>query len=350
MASEPPTLAALLASTKHLLQQFSANLLTTPSETLSTQTSSGSPDPLAVLKDSATLLKAHTTKLGLLLLNKPFTPSAVTKVLLEVSRTCIPAMMSAVEILGTTYGVTVEAEVRGSVRQTFIAVQELCKDIEAVSTSPDKQDLKKQSDSTLASTGQVWSACDNMLELVKLGPAGIVCKKAEEHRQLLRDAIEELKEFSTEEDEGYDDDDVSDQDSDVRFGPSKVPSSRPELRAQVQSSAKKLGLLDVAVKAVTKRRLKSFPFSLTASNAKAIKQLDTVMGCLKELPDEVDELAGRFYELNETGATAQLDVCVATLSKAVTLVKDGWLGDPPDASEEKPFTEWVDKWKAALQQ
>lgn len=358
MPANAPPLSELLASTQHLLDRFSTSLSSDVPTTSSSTSHTAQPDPFAILNDAAKLLKAHATKLGLLLLNKPFTPSAVAGILSEISGTCIPAMMGAVEILGSRYGTTVGAEVRSAVRQLVMAVIELSKDIGTVSKSPEKQDLKQQSDSTLASTGQVWSACDELMKLATLGAVGIICRKAEEHRQLLRDAIEELKEYSEEADEGYSDDEVTDQDSDVQFGPSKIPADRPELRTQVQTSVKKLGLLDVAMKAVAKRRLKSFPFGTSGEQARnetvgskqdPVEQLNTVMDCLKQLPEQVDELAGKFYEFDEAGAEKQLQFCCATLTKAMDLVKDGWANSANDTGENAAFADWVVKWKGLLQ-
>ncbi|KAI7605412.1 hypothetical protein KC319_g21706, partial [Hortaea werneckii] len=56
------------------------------------------PHPLHLLRDTAKLIKAHVTKLSLLAINKPFTPSAVRKVLAELKATCIPALMSGSQI------------------------------------------------------------------------------------------------------------------------------------------------------------------------------------------------------------------------------------------------------------
>lgn len=348
----------LVKSTKQLLDRFQ-NLLASPSQVSPLQSP---PDPLAVLKDASTLVKAHATKLGLLLLNKPFTASAVAKVLSEVSGACIPAMMGAVELPGSSvhWGASVEREVKNAMRQMIAAVGELVMDIERVSSTDGKSDVlrKQQSDSTLASTGQVWSACDTLIALAALGPAGIVCRKADEYRALLRDAIDELKEFSAEEDEGYSDDAASDQDSDVQFGPGKLPQSRPELRSQIEASVKKLGLLEVAYKAVAKRRLKTFPFGRpdsggavldsngAASVGQRIERLDKVMSLLKEVPEEVDELAGKYYEMDSAGATSQLARCCTAMTCAVDMVKDGW--DDSKPSEQDIFAAWVDKWKGLL--
>ncbi|KAF2097027.1 hypothetical protein NA57DRAFT_57637 [Rhizodiscina lignyota] len=355
-------LPALLESTHHLLARFQSLLLnssaSTASQSQSPESSSTSPpNPLSVLADAAKLLKAHTTKLGLLLLNKPFTPSAVVKVLSEITGTCLPAMMGAIELLNTPSGVCwgscVEKHVKSKVNAVLGAVGELVKDIERVAKGEDAARTQKQSDSTLASTGQVWSTCDALVTISATSPADIVIKKAEEYRSLLRDAIDELKEWAEEEDEGYDDEEVSDQDSDVQFGPSKCPTNKPELRAQVEGAVKKLKLVEMGYKALGKRRLKTFPFEdvgrpngQTDETVKAqagVKKLDEVMDLLKRIPEDVDELAGKFYELDEKGAVVQLQKCCDSAINAVVLVKNGW-DDSPEPGQDRAFADWVDKW------
>lgn len=365
--SSASSLGDVLTSTTQLLSHFS-NLLSNPpsiSSFTSNQTSSNAIDPLKTLNDAAALLKAHSTKLGLLLLNKPFTPSAVIKVLSEITGTCLPAMMSALEIIHSSaswrFGICVEKEVRSRVRQVVSVVGELVDDIrqvaaaeEATSSSSGNKDgkkaaevrLRKQNNSTLASTAQTWSASDALLAPA-LSPPSIVVAKAESYRALLRDAIEELKEWAEDEDEGFDDGEVSDQDSDVQFGPSKCPSGNIELKALVESSAKTLGMCEVGIKALGKKRLKGFKFPAEdgEQQRKKIQRLDTVLNRLGNVPEEADELAGKFYELDAPGAEKQLQRCCETTIETLDMVRDGWDG----AEEDKSFAEWVDKWKGLLQ-
>lgn len=266
-----------------------------------------------------------------------------------------------------------ERQVKSRVGAVVGAVGELVKDVERVSrgetaaltTSSAKLSAQKQKDSTLASTGQVWSTCDALMSLGATSPADILVKKAEEYRALLRDAIDELKEWAEDEDEGFDDGEVSDQDSDVQFGPSKCPRDKPEIKAQIDIAVKKLRLVDMGYKAVEKRRLKTFPFEDVGQDdignrdkvELRVKRLDKVMSLLGKVPEEVDELAGKFYELDETGADAQLQRCCDAAITAIEAVKHGWDERPADPEgprpyrpEDKTFPDWVDKWMLLLQQ
>src|SRR5579862_9375993 len=89
-----------LTTTRSLLQQFLASLAAAPSPAPAPTAAEAqqSTDPLALLNASATLTKAHTTKLAPLPLNPPFTPTAISTVLHDLSTGALPAMMTAVEI------------------------------------------------------------------------------------------------------------------------------------------------------------------------------------------------------------------------------------------------------------
>ena len=121
--STKPDLTALVeltTTTQALLTQF-LSTLSPPSAGSSTSSPTDQQpniDALSLLKDASSLLKAHTTKLSLLLLNKPFTATAITRVLREIANTVVPAMMSGHQIVAArssahTAPRIVEAEVRG---------------------------------------------------------------------------------------------------------------------------------------------------------------------------------------------------------------------------------------------
>ena len=67
---------------------------------------------------------------------------------------------------------------------------------------------------SLAMTGTVWQACDAVIELKKLGIAGLAVRKAEQYRATLKDALEELQEWSEEESDGEDEGNTRSDDED----------------------------------------------------------------------------------------------------------------------------------------
>jgi hypothetical protein len=356
------TLIDLAQTQRALIAQYLASLAPTTSNDSSSQLPPNPPNPLHVLRDSATLLKAHTTKLALLLINKPFTPTAVTTVLREATQTCLPAMMSAVELCrpdlwGVFLHHHVVAKVRTVMRETLSFLDEVL-DVAR------EENASNSSKDTLASTGVLWDACDALIQLEKTGIAGLAVLKAQELRDTINDAIEELKEWEEgdgdddDEDEEDDDDDDDDDDADsTSDGPhdrddqdefddmfsaaNKLPKDRPDLKERLETAADKLKKIQFLYAAITKRRLKTFSPDV-ASKKVNILTLDKLMHLLKELPEHVDDLANAFYELDAHQVDTILATCIENACSAANLLKTDW----NDKDDE--FTAWVTKWTSIV--
>ena len=436
-----PGLLALLSSTKTLVSAFlnalspSANVTAATAATASNPTSNNSsvpgqggasaaeqgqqatsnkPNPLDVLHDSGKLLKAQTTKLSLLALNKPFTPSAIGGIVRDVAATCLPAMMAAVELCHPRiWGATMRAEVIARVRRCLREVVTLLEDVEGVAStnaaptavsaakiggaatstagkaggasrgvgaggqsvgliSRAEKD-KTSSRDTLAATGIVWSACDALMELKALGVVGLVVQKAQQYRDTLKDAVEELKEWSEEADEDEDeddDDDDSDDDAgvldgnapgpdqseqeelDALFGTAnKLAHGNEALRTALADALKKLKLIVTLYEALIKRRLKTFSTgqssataetNLKAENDEPMARLSQLMAELAALPDAADELASAFYDLDKDRAVALLTEIMNSASVVAGSVQKNW-NDAEDV-----YTTWSINWQKAI--
>lgn len=305
-------------------------------------------------------MKAHTTKIGLLVINMPFTPSAVTKVLRELTGTCLPAMMSAVQICEqekAVWGSMMGKEVHLRVRRVFKEMETLLLEVQDLTKAhsegrtADKPSSRTGRDS-LSSTGVVWESCDAVVELEKLGIAGLAVQKAEQYRDTIKDAIEELREWGEGDDtdnEGIQDalldsDDEAvdgDHDSieDMFNAANSLPKDREDLRLLLERALKKLPKVRVLCDAIVKRRLKSFSVD---KSEKDLEVLDALMDLLRRLPHQVDELASGLYDLDEPLAAAQLDRCCENAVKADELVLKGWDG------KDDGFTEWSGKWREVM--
>ncbi|KAF2457833.1 hypothetical protein BDY21DRAFT_342924 [Lineolata rhizophorae] len=377
----------------------------TSSRAVTSQTSPQEAPPLLpILRDAASLLKAHTTRLSLLLINNPYTPSAISSVLRDIANTALPTMIGAVDLAGgisrspdpktreeasRTAPVgsnqpTAEPiprvlllEVRARVRRVLREVDALLADV----INGAEQELSRAWDNTtksnassactealnistgaeaairdcLASTGVLWEACDALVELEKVGLVGLVVKRAEEWRELIKDAAVELKEWADdveeEEDEGIVADDFGSNAEgvdEIFDTPNKFPRNDHQLRMQLERSIKKIKMVGMLYEALTKRRLMSFPPSAQHPSAqgeshRCLRTLDALMDILKALPDTVDELAGAFYELDRERAELMLSKCCDDARGAADLVRTSWRGD------EDQFTAWSRMWNNALQ-
>ncbi|KAF2425270.1 hypothetical protein EJ08DRAFT_575341, partial [Tothia fuscella] len=311
-------------------------------------------NPLHVLRDASLLLKAQTTKLGLFLINDPFTPTAVQKVLLQCEGECLPGIMGAVDLCHPRmWGNVMVKEVKTRVGVVVAAFSEVLDDIikkaQGEQLASDAQRIK---DKTLASTGQVWEACDALIELEKLGLVGLVVKKVENFRGMLKDAIEELKEWGEDcedQDEGFVGSDHEDRNSveDMFSAANKLPTHREDLKDALTETLRRLKLVDMLFQALLKRRIKGFPYKPpTWDGAEAgtliednLYKLDELVVILKRIPEGVDDLANGFYELDIEDVHAVLGRVCDEAEKAATLVTGAW------DSKEDEFTNWERKWR-----
>ncbi|KXT15099.1 hypothetical protein AC579_6471 [Pseudocercospora musae] len=338
----------LIATTQSLLKQFSASL--THSET-KIDPIENPPNPLDVLRDSAKLLKAHTTKVSLLAINKPFTPSAITKVLRELSSTCLPAMMSASQICSlqdkTTWGTTMSHELRIRTRRVFLEMQNLLSELNSISQGNGLGATNARD--SLSSTGVVWESCDALISLSYMGIAGLAVQKAEQYRDTIKDAIAELQEWKEGTDleaEGHgdellgsDDEGVDGEETDsldeIFNAANSMPKDRPELKEVVEAAERKLKKVVFLYTALCKRRFKGYEDG-------DVGILDRVLKGLLSVQNGVDELISKLYDLDEDGAKEELEKCVREAKDVAELVRLDWRG------KEDEFTVWSKKWKEAL--
>ncbi|KAI0600988.1 hypothetical protein F4775DRAFT_475254 [Biscogniauxia sp. FL1348] len=377
------SLQVVVTATTNLITQFETLLhsiaVDPPSATIAnapppnTQTI----DALSLAHDSASLIRAHTTKLSLLIINEPFTPSAIIKVLRELIAGPIPGLASAVQIC--------EAE-----RYTLVARQDLAwrcyrvlkelkslVDIIPLDGKILPEALKngtKGGKGSIAATGVIWAACDDVILLKKLGIAGLLAKKVEEYRDTLKDVLEELKEWSEEADgdggdeegeEGEEDgdhDDTHENDAvqqvtnqlggthlstqemlDDLMTPQHIPRDDPQkIRERLDSCLKRLRLTTLLYSAVVKRRIKSLPSLPLAASSPTTQRLDEVFPILKRLPRRFGDVACAFYELDCDEIDRQMDSCFFDAFAASEMLMKPW------EAQRDEFTEWAEKFQVGI--
>ena len=379
--SEPPmvTLRHTVSSTVSLLAQFQSSLSNKAPSSPPSANNKNNDSCLAMLHKSTTVIKAQVTKLSLLLINEPFSPTALTTVLQELSTGALLALMNAVELCSPRiWGTTFSEEVRRRTRRLLRELSDLVRDIPLEKKAQEQQQQQGQQRQTcdeskevnggprpkdnLFSIGVVWEACDALLELQTKGVAGVVMEKVQDYHDMIEDAITELRNWSKEsvEDDSQDDIDHNDAHSadeengfeDI-FQPDKALSKdNTELRAQLESTLKRLTLVRMLYKVIIKRRLRSFVPVLTTTTTTSADassdeannsvttstRLDLLMRDLEFIQEETDELASAFYELDGLQAAERLDQCLDAAKRAASLMKPAWDG----SSDE--FTPWIERW------
>jgi len=351
-------LETILSTASTLLEQLQSILTsiqrspTTPSA-VSSETKDI--DALALARDCSSLIRAHGTKISLLVINEPFTPSAITTVVRELVKGPIPGLATAAQACETTlYTSVVRKELAYRVGKVLAEVNNLLnripKDGKVLSGVG-----RDSGSGSLALTGMLWSACDEVVALANMGVGGFFVKKAEEWRDTLKDVMEELKEWGEEEDDEEDEDDVDDladkmNDAslsnqemldEMMNSSSAIPKSDPDkIRPRLDSTLKRLRMVVLLYQALSKRRFKKLPKDTTKGDMPA--KLDSTANVLSALPDKFGDLAEAFYELDAEEIDSLMEECFESAVGVSEVLKMGWEG------ESDEFSEWMEKFKVEV--
>ncbi|KAI1742931.1 hypothetical protein F4680DRAFT_387644 [Xylaria scruposa] len=318
-------------------------------------------DVLALAHDSASLVRAHSTKLSLLIINEPFTPSAITKVLRELVAGPIPAIASAVQLCAAdTHTTIVRQHLAWKCRHVLHELRRLVETIplDGKVLPAHRKNGANGDRGSIVTTGVLWAACDEVILLKKLGIAGLLAQTVDEHRDTLQDTLEELKEWSEMEDEedSEEDEDVqhvanglqnthisAQQMIDDLMTSRPIPQNDPDrIRERLDLCLKRLRLIILLYSAINKRRIKTLPSLPTEQATPFIHRLHEVYPILKRLPIRFDEVASAFYDLDTAAIDATMDQCFLDAFAAAEMLKAPWTGT------EDVFTEWADKFQISI--
>ncbi|KAI0105122.1 hypothetical protein GGR51DRAFT_560724 [Nemania sp. FL0031] len=369
------SLKALVQSSTRLVTQLTKNLY---SVAYSSETSpgpvtppparddgAGSIDAFSLAHDAASLIKAHTTKLSLLIINEPFTPSAISKVLRELVSGPVPAIASAVQhCTAETYTTVVRKELASRCYAVLLNLGALVNvvPLDGKILSTDRKNGSSGGRGSIVDTGLVWAACDETIRLKKLGVAGLLVEMANGYKEILEDSLTELKEWSEEltdedeEDEEEEDHDVEQITSELQntqisaqqmvddlMQTPRIPRNDPDrIRERLDSCLKRLRLTVLLYSAIIKRRIKTLPPLPTEQATSIVPRLDEVYPILKRLPRSFDSAALAFYDLDPTSIDRTTDECFFDTFKVAEILKAPWAGTQDE------FTEWASKFQTSI--
>jgi hypothetical protein len=327
--SHEHTLSVTLTTTFALIDQFSASVARStdqPSVPAEEHLPSSTPSPLALLSASTASLKAQSTRLSLLTLTPPFTPSAVSKILSALNSSVLPSLLTAALLIVNEdhkYTASFSAEVRSFVKAILRDLHTLISCVEGRSRHADpKEQLgeQQQKHNVTEAVGRVWESCDGLVALVDGGIGAFIVKKAEMWLGLIKDAVEELEEWDPEED-GVDE----------LFGEDALQNNHTGDEAEEVSAAAEITKASVmrvltrvpqSLHVVVKQRLRKWqwesPSSRDSSPSDHDYQLlldryvtaDHVLRGMQEVSETVDEMAEALY--------------MGQLSRSDKLVNDVW--------------------------
>ena len=354
-SKETDALVALqvaISNLKTLLHSFLA-ALQPPS--LSHSSSQDSPNPLALLSDASQIFKAQITKLSLLLLNKPFAPSAIAFILNALSNSCLPAMMSALEVCSAEkYTDLLHNYIQTSLSRVMMELLGLLASIPQNEHGIENTGGRD----TLASTGVLWAECDKLVALGSGGLTQVAAERIEEYHGLLKDAIAELEE--------WDPDDESESDTDsLTSNKGTIPGTQmvdDSLEKSLQSlslspiaalrtrALSMLRLIRILYPALLKRRILTFPNINTTTALESlptplqVRTLDQIIESTRQFTEETDEVAGDLYAGDENEVDDRLMELANMAKLCVERVRTDWTG------KEDEFTGWAEKWMIRLEE
>ncbi|MCJ1243187.1 hypothetical protein MMC30_000384 [Trapelia coarctata] len=367
------TLRTTLVSTKALISRFESqiqigSLPLTPLDP-------SSPNALALFSDAGAVLKAQTTKLSLLVLNKPFCPKEITFILKALCNECIPALVSACQLCPRiSYTNFLHRIIRSTVGSSFKLYLGILDEIPVDKAGAERIQRQK----TLNSTGMLWESLDFMTKLGKEGITGVAAGKIEGNASLLKDAIEELEEWETGEVESNDiiekklppewqevqtidrkagrtagielNEDIGTNNlSKMEGNPFDLPQAAD---ASVQPITKKvikaLKLVVLLYPPILKRRVRRFPEIDATTNQEAfptkeqVENFDCMLLECQSWTDIADEIAEALYMHDEDDVERILKALKGSARKCIGHVLMSWDG------KEDEFTAWADKWLVKL--
>ncbi|KAK4069737.1 uncharacterized protein Triagg1_6867 [Trichoderma aggressivum f. europaeum] len=360
------TAGALLKQLQDVLGEIrnSPDAVSTPA---TSSTSTAPLDALALARDSATLIKAHATKVSLLIINKPFTPSAISSVVRELVTGPVPGLAASVQACDSNgYTLTFRRELAWRCQRVLSELADLLQKVpkDGRVLAKENEGFGASGKGSIASTGVLWASCDKVISLANGGVSGYFVEKMNECKDTLTDIAEEMKEWGDEEpdeddnDDGDEDDDVDDLADqvgsahistqhildDLMNSHRTIPASDPDgIRPRLESSLRRLRLVILLYQAITKRRMKRLP-PLPQSNAgdKVPRRLDELATLLQKLPNSFGDLACAFYELRPREIDDAMDQCFLDAFAVSELLSESW-----DGSRDE-FTEWTEKFQKEI--
>lgn len=329
--------------------------------------------PLDLSRDAATLVRAHATKLSLLLINEPFTPSVINDVLKQLLSGPVLGVASAAQACDPAlYTAFFRKELAWRSRRVLVTLAELLGKIPKdgkVLSGAKKGGFGADDRGSLPSTGILWSACDEVTALISGGISGYFVKRIEEWRDTLKDVMEELKEWGDEEPDDDEDDDEGDDneddiaheaDTDIQNSTNSaqdllddlmgsgqaIPRDDPKgIRPRLDSTLRRLRLVVLLYQAITKRRLKKLPPLPPPADdpyTSLPQRLDEAARVLSALPDSFGDLASAFYDMEPAVIDQAADDCFFAAFAAGEMLSAPW-----DGTQDE-FSEWTEKFKSEI--
>ncbi|EXJ91272.1 hypothetical protein A1O1_04382 [Capronia coronata CBS 617.96] len=298
--SSSRTLATTLQTSLILCERFASSLAPNATNDLPA-TKPDEPSPLILLNAAATSLRSQVTKLSLLAINTPFTPTAVTTCLVPLNESILTSLVTAA-LLTTPEQFTpsFSSECRSFAASALRDMQTVLQLLEKRSRkeNPRAEISEPEKKAFIEATGRVWDDCDKLGPLATGGVPGYIVQKSKQWLELMKDAVKELEDWDPEED--IDDDDpfgesLSDDDTADEKDEDAQDNDRVAISAGVKEQALKvLNRIPQSIHVVIKQRLEKLGSGPEISSDQ-IARLDTLLKHNRQISELIDESAEGMY-------------------------------------------------------
>lgn len=248
-------LVQLLASYKEALIYWQSCFTTSFSGVSSSKVAS----PLDELVKLAKLIKAHTTKVGIIFSpeNLKGLEEAAYNVVQKLSETAVLLVSLVAQLEKKETSKLLYDEILGHlsliIASNIAFTEELTvieeeinstKEAERKDGKEDKEDKEDQNDPNatnkrLVSVGRIWASCDALVKLLEGGKLGLLSSKTKQSILMLDDGLDEFAEWAENPEEMDDPFGFSDDESEEEEPPKEEPELDNEDRAELIAYAKK---------------------------------------------------------------------------------------------------------------
>ncbi|CAK7243741.1 MAG: hypothetical protein STHCBS139747_005268 [Sporothrix thermara] len=352
---------------------------------------------VALARDASSLIRAHGTKISLLMINEPFTPSAIAKVVKELDSAVLSLGTAAQQCYGDRYTNHVRQELArrcmGVLEQTQHLLNAIPRDGRVVpeaqrtggagtGTSSRHQSKAMADRGSYTKIGILWAECDGLVAFCNGGVDGYLVKVVNQVAEQLKDEQEELREWGDEEDEDGDGDDDDDDDDDGNVSDSgyddgednnaqglpgndndatqaildalmntrHIPPDDPKgLRPRLETAIKKIRLVLLLCRALTKRRLTKPalpPLPAPTPEGQVAARLDGALVALQTTASLFEDLAAAFYKLDAAEVDKVMGQCFDAAVSVSSQLSQPFVSTAGSSSD--PFTEWASKFESEI--
>ncbi|CAF9907339.1 MAG: hypothetical protein GOMPHAMPRED_005082 [Gomphillus americanus] len=319
---------------------------------------SGKPiNPLALSSTAASLIKAHTTKLTLLSLNKPFTPSSIGQILNSISTSPLPALLTAVQICDPTkFSKFGKHELHIMTARLFTAYGNLLAEIPSseeeqarkLSATELRPTGSNEQNPALIGTGLVWEICDEITAFAEQGLGARAAKQMISYRDLYVDATKEIDSWRQDANKSgsienhMDNLQLGESDSDVESIESFSMGPTKEMIPVTEWTLEILEVIAFLFAPLIKRRIKRFPTINSKTVSEPMKEdiarLDKLLDAGKYWSEQIDAIAESLFENDREMSISLIDQLAVFVNAEVQDIKLGW-----DGSEDELST-WLVQW------